>query len=71
MFDQSTQQVDQPALDNDSIEAHDDLWGYLDPLNKHMPRLEFYRTQQRYQIGRSDQPQFMNDYVLSDLRISE
>jgi hypothetical protein len=67
---QPTQEV-QHVSGSDVPEPIGELWGYLDPLNKQLPRLLFSRNQLCYYIGRSDHPASGNDYILRDPRISE
>lgn len=47
------------------------LWGYLQPVNPQRPRIDFYRSQRVYRVGRSALASFQNDCVLDDPRISE
>lgn len=65
-----TQQVSQ-FLEEEALVLRDTLWGYLEPLNRQLPRIEFRRSQKRYRIGRTDLKEVDNDYVLADPRISE
>lgn len=65
-----TQQASQ-FPEEEALVLHDSLWGYLEPLNRQLPRIEFRRSQKRYRIGRTDLKEVGNDYVLVDPRISE
>ena len=49
----------------------DILWGCLEPLNRQLPRIGFRRSQKLYRIGRTDNEEVCNDYMLTDPRISE
>ena len=64
-----TQQATQ-LIDEETVALHDLLWGYLEPLNRQLPRIEFRRSQKLYRIGRTDHKEVCNDYVLTDPRIS-
>ena len=65
-----TQQATQ-FIDEETVALRDILWGYLEPLNRQLPRIEFRRSQKFYRIGRTDHEEVCNDYVLTDPRISE
>ncbi|PFH44973.1 hypothetical protein AMATHDRAFT_164241 [Amanita thiersii Skay4041] len=60
---QSTQQASQPV--NSSIDSH--LWGYLQPCNSTLTRIDFWKIHPRYTVGRNTQA---NQVVLPGFKIS-
>jgi serine/threonine/tyrosine protein kinase RAD53 len=61
---QSTQQASQ--VFNTAVDSH--LWGYLQPCNAVQARIDFWRINQCYRIGRNQQG---NEIVLPGFKVSE
>ncbi|KAG6845388.1 hypothetical protein H0H87_009735 [Tephrocybe sp. NHM501043] len=64
---QQETQSTQPASQIPDPDINDHLWGYLQPTNPNMGRIDFLRTTHRYTIGRANK---LNIITLPGLRIS-
>ena len=62
-------QVTAAPWDTERWRRSNELWGLLEPVNKDVPEMPFFRYNCYYRIGRSDL--LDNNYVLTDPRISE
>lgn len=63
-----TQIATQPVEDDETIAQRSTIWGYLEPFNKELPRLELSKSKTKYRLGRAPLP--WNDIVLTDPRAS-
>lgn len=61
---QSTQQASQPSTIG--LDAH--LWGYLQPCSASLTRIDFWKINPRYTLGRNTE---QNQVVLPGLKISK
>jgi ser/thr/tyr protein kinase RAD53 len=61
---QSTQQASQPQVV--SVDAH--LWGYMQPCNASLTRIDFWKIHPRYTIGRNTE---LNQVILPGFKVSE
>jgi len=64
---QSTQQASQLTAPG-QLDAH--LWGYLQPCSTKLTRIDFWKIQISYTIGRND-ANGVNDVVLPGFKVSE
>lgn len=51
---------------NQQIPSDTHLWGYLQPCRPEVPRIDFWKMQQTYNLGRNP----ANDIVLSGVKVS-
>lgn len=63
---QPTQQASQPLLGH--LDSH--LWGYLQPCNAALSRIDFWKANPTYSIGRSAD-RGVNDITLKGFKVSE
>ncbi|RXW25644.1 hypothetical protein EST38_g233 [Candolleomyces aberdarensis] len=62
---QSTQQLTQPVVPPTDRDSH--LWGYLQPVNDKLSRIDFWREQRQYTIGRNTE---LNKIVFPGFKVS-
>ncbi|KAJ2918044.1 hypothetical protein MD484_g2375, partial [Candolleomyces efflorescens] len=62
---QSTQQLTQPVAPPLDRDAH--LWGYLLPVNDKLTRIDFWREQRQYTVGRNTE---LNKIVFPGFKVS-
>ncbi|KAJ2931453.1 hypothetical protein H1R20_g5592, partial [Candolleomyces eurysporus] len=62
---QSTQQLTQPVVPPADRDSH--LWGYLQPVNDKLSRIDFWREQRQYTIGRNTE---LNKIVFPGFKVS-
>jgi len=63
---QSTQQSTQPVFSSQNIDSH--LWGYLQPVTPAINRIDFWRSEPKYTIGRNTE---CNRIILPGFKVSE
>jgi serine/threonine/tyrosine protein kinase RAD53 len=63
---QSTQQLTQPVAPPLDRDAH--LWGYLLPVNDKLTRIDFWREQRQYTVGRNTE---LNKIVFPGFKVSK
>lgn len=61
---QSTQQASQPQ--SVTVDAH--LWGYMQPCNASLTRIDFWKIHPKYTIGRNTE---LNQVILPGFKVSE
>jgi serine/threonine/tyrosine protein kinase RAD53 len=61
---QSTQQASQPQMDSEY--AH--LWGYMQPCNASLTRIDFWKIHPKYNIGRNTES---NQVILPGFKVSK
>ncbi|KAL1741159.1 kinase-like domain-containing protein [Schizophyllum fasciatum] len=66
--DEPTQQTQQDSQESSQPGADDHLWGYLRPHNPRLARVDFWKIQSRYRLGRRAND---NDLVFPGTKISQ
>jgi len=63
---QQTQSTQQASQSNPAIDSH--LWGYLQPCSATLTRIDFWKINPRYHLGRNTE---LNQVVLPGFKVSK